>query len=142
MDSKNVNDNAGIISEQGQNESKNNVEIEEITQALQSSRVQIQSTSSNNKSEKQQPYESRMSSLEHSVLFDRSIIGKVIGDKDEKPGNIAFIVIILCLIFFAFPYGLYFYTKDASVVSMFKDIGVPSLNLVTLALGYLFGKGR
>lgn len=72
---------------------------------------------------------------EHRLaIMKMGALGRLLGDRDEKPGTISFIVI--CLSFFLLGV-VYFFSKDFSA---YKDLMSFLTNAITLALGYLFGK--
>lgn len=63
-------------------------------------------------------------------------IGRLLGSRSEKPGNVASIVILLCFVFI----GLAFYRLDIQNMSdLFMKIVSASFSIIGLALGYLFG---
>lgn len=63
-------------------------------------------------------------------------IGRLLGSRSEKPGNVASIVILLCFVFIC----LAFYRLDIQNMSdLFMKIVSASFSVVGLALGYLFG---
>lgn len=63
-------------------------------------------------------------------------VGKFIGSKSEKPGNISAIVILLCIILVI---GAFFALDTSKQGVLFERIFSGSMAIVTLALGYLFG---
>jgi hypothetical protein len=58
-------------------------------------------------------------------------IGRFIGCNSEKPGNISFIVLLLCLIVICL--AMFFELQH------FEKILTAFVSVITLALGYLFG---
>lgn len=76
------------------------------------------------------------------VLSEKGWIGHVFGARSEKSGNIAGLVVFFGLIFTG---GIFFiqYWRTSSEVSMpfsSKEYASSLVSLITLALGYLFGR--
>ncbi len=67
-------------------------------------------------------------------LIETGLMGRLIGDTQHKPGNIVVLVVILC---FAFSGGIVF-VHDPDLPR--KDIIFSMVSIITLALGYFFGK--
>ena len=71
------------------------------------------------------------------VKNERGALGHLWGARSEKSGNIAGILVVFCLATIVFV----FYSDQNSSLSMTpKDILSAFSSLITLALGYLFGR--
>ena|ERR1700730_15885797 len=66
--------------------------------------------------------------------YQMGLIGRLTGDAQHKPGNIVVFVVILC---FAFC-GIIVFVHDPDLPR--KDIILSMFSVITLALGYYFGK--
>lgn len=80
--------------------------------------------------------------LLHEQVMQRTqlgLIGKLLGSAQEKSGNVAFLVILMCFIFM----GIGFFQMPIAdhADNLFKLFTV-MLGPVALALGYLFGSGN
>jgi hypothetical protein len=67
---------------------------------------------------------------------EMGIVGRFVGGRAEKAGNISALVIVVCIVFFIAAYFLPYPPPEK--VSFDRVIGLVS-SLITLALGYLFG---
>ena len=76
------------------------------------------------------------------VLSEKGWIGHVLGARSEKSGNIAGLVVFFGLIFEA---GIFFIqywrtSSEFSILFSSKEYASSLVSLITLALGYLFGR--
>jgi hypothetical protein len=76
--------------------------------------------------------------------FELGWLGKLFGGKSEKAGNISGVVIVLCVLSLAVIWAVDTYIaqlgKHAEPAMPFENIFSGLLSVITLALGYLFGK--
>lgn len=61
-------------------------------------------------------------------------IGRIIGTAEHKPGNIVVLVVALCFLFIA----VVIFSDDQTLPK--KEIIASLISIITLALGYFFGK--
>jgi hypothetical protein len=62
-------------------------------------------------------------------------IGRIVGDRDEKPGNIAFMTILVCFALLV----ILAYAPAKDGMSFKESFGFLT-NVLTLTLGYLYGQ--
>jgi hypothetical protein len=66
--------------------------------------------------------------------YEMGIIGRLTGDAQHKPGNIVVFVVILCFTFLT----IIVFDHDPDLPK--KEIIFSIISVITLALGYFFGK--
>ena len=84
---------------------------------------------------------------EHEYQIDKlrteiGWIGKIIGAADEKAGNIAFLVIASCFVILIIIFASIYWNPPSTQGQEDFAAGISTalISIITLALGYLFGK--
>jgi hypothetical protein len=67
---------------------------------------------------------------------EQGVIGRFLGSRSEKPGNVSSIVVLFCFLLIA----IAFFKLDLTIQDeLFLKIVSASFGIIGLALGYLFG---